>query len=690
MNRAHVALDIRDMAIELVQSGAQNEAKQIYLHGRNALAHGGKLKTLASLSTSAGKRMTNESTFTLYLYALGYSGFGHNTVTSYFKEEFKSTFASEAAVVLNIWIYITHLLHDAATDCRSAESLAVTNTARNMNLFNNARGERAIDEAASLWIGSEQEAGSSSKGWLMYQLTERMAEKFGTKKNSQARVNTEILKLFRSAKSIFSLYGSCGQGSNTYRQVRVIADKIVVQMTIPLIQSLIYYMSIDDKERIKIYAKAALPRIVGCNMAMYQYLEDILINGAYESKMFSSILRSLQGSYTCLGITCDDIGSFDRETSSCVDADARAPLASYVPTTDVREHAKIDLDILQIFIYTMMGADETAKDLYTIGHNSKKGDEFRSLQDLAKNNNREKVPQFHLFSQYFGDENFAHNLIVKLLNHEEPFHETPRTQRAIIVHRALQFMIMYMYALREMYDAVSDCEAGNLQRNADQVKAWDEAAAFLIGSIDSNQGDNGDPNGSGQLLFSLGKERCPEFGTCFDDFAKVNDEILSLMKTGQAQLVGHQCSSLRELVGDIETLLVVPLMQSMLHYAAQSNSKGAGSSSGAVAEAFMFANALLPLINHADSYAGEAISYNLVHPFTTSTKPVPEGYQFVFDNAMSAFPGMNIDCEDIGTYNKSWNFCNKIPSSKSASARLSCAALSLIGLATTTFAILLK
>ena len=442
--------------------------------GRNALAHGGKLKTLASLSTSAGKRMTNESTFTLYLYALGYSGFGHNTVTSYFKEEFKSTFASEAAVVLNIWIYITHLLHDAATDCRSAESLAVTNTARNMNLFNNARGERAIDEAASLWIGSEQEAGSSSKGWLMYQLTERMAEKFGTKKNSQARVNTEILKLFRSAKSIFSLYGSCGQGSNTYRQVRVIADKIVVQMTIPLIQSLIYYMSIDDKERIKIYAKAALPRIVGCNMAMYQYLEDILINGAYESKMFSSILRSLQGSYTCLGITCDDIGSFDRETSSCVDADARAPLASYVPTTDVREvscwtvdhvlnnrinackvslfiffafdfrsrqHAKIDLDILQIFIYTMMGADETAKDLYTIGHNSKKGDEFRSLQDLAKNNNREKVPQFHLFSQYFGDENFAHNLIVKLLNHEEPFHETPRTQRAIIVHRALQFMV---------------------------------------------------------------------------------------------------------------------------------------------------------------------------------------------------------------------------------------------------------
>mmetsp|Transcript_64 Transcript_64/g.114 ORF Transcript_64/g.114 Transcript_64/m.114 type:complete len:1370 (+) Transcript_64:91-4200(+) len=679
---AQIALDIRDMANEIVQNGDPNEAKQIYLHGRNALAHNGKLKTLAELSTKAGERMKNESTFTLYLYALGYSGFGHSTVSSYLAEEFKSTFASEAAVVLNIWIYITHLLHNAAMDCRSP----VTNVAR--NLFNNARGERAIDEAASLWIGSEQEAGSSSKGWLMYQLTERMAAKFGTKEYSQARVNTEVLKLLRSAKSKFSLYGSCEQGSNTYRQVRVIADKLVVQMTIPLIQSLIYYMSIDDKERIKIYAKAALPRIVGCNMALYQYLEEILVNGAYESKMFPSILQSLQSSYSCLGITCGDIGSFDRETSSCTDADVYAPLASYVPTTDVREHAKIDLDILQVFIFTMMGADETAKDLYSIGHNSKKGDTFRSLKDLATNNNREKVPQFHLFSQYFGDKNFAHNLVMKALNHEEPFHETPRSQRVIIVHRALQFMIMYMYALREMYDAVSDCEAGDLLRNVDQVKAWDEAAAFLIGSIDSNQGDNGDPNGSGQLLFSLAKERCPEFGTCSDDFAKVNDELLSLLKTGQAQLVGNKCSSLRDLVGDIETLLAVPLIQSMLYHAVQSNSENAGSTSGSIAEAFMFANAILPLIDHADSDAGEAISYNLVHPFTTSTKPVPDGYDSVFGNAKSAFPGMNIDCEDIGTYG-GWNFCDTSSSSRGASVRSSCTALSLIGLVTTTYIILL-
>ena len=294
--------------------------------------------TLTGLSTTMWSRMKGEPTFLMYLYALGSSTYAHNYISSILNgpDSNHDTLATEASVALGVWMYVVHLLQDSIKDCKSSEE---SNSATSRHLFNNGKGKHASGEAAALWIGDEQFPGRSNSGYLLYSLSESMGEIFGTKLNGQSKTNTEFLRLLRSLNSVLSFRNSCTQGSNTYKVVRVLVEKMLVQMTIPLIQSLIYYMSINDTERMKLYAKAALPRVMSCNMESYfNILKPVLIDGKeYEPKRFPEMLKALQKVYPCLGISCSDIGGFDRETKICTDPEIKTPLAGYIPLTDVRE-----------------------------------------------------------------------------------------------------------------------------------------------------------------------------------------------------------------------------------------------------------------------------------------------------------------------------------------------------------------
>ncbi len=279
--------------------------------------------------------MFGDPIYTFYLYGLTTSSYAHHEVNGILvSDETGDTLATEALISLAIWMYAIHLLQNSVAVCKEKEQSDMS--AR--SLFNNDLGKHAADEAAALWIGSGQVAGSSEDGTLLYRLAEEMAERFGTKSNGQAKSNAALLGMLRSKNSIMSFHNSCFPGSQTYRQVRVLLDKIVVQMTIPLIQSLIYYLSINDSRRIRVYAMAALPRVASCNKnAFDQFLKPTLIDGTYESSTFPEVMKALQDVYYCLGITCSDIGGFDQETRKCIDPAINAALAGYIPLTDVRE-----------------------------------------------------------------------------------------------------------------------------------------------------------------------------------------------------------------------------------------------------------------------------------------------------------------------------------------------------------------
>lgn len=209
----------------------------------------------------------------------------------------------------------------------------------------------------------------------------------------------------------------------------------------------------------------------------------------------------------------------------------------------------------------------------------------------------------------------------------------------------------------------------NIQEHDKKNELWDRAAAYFVGSIEAGNDDNGDQRSGGLLLFNLGKQLCSEFNTCSKGFAKINDEIISLFRTGQGALNGNQCNILEDTIGQIESLINVPLLQGLIRSADRSDGVQAKSRSNEdIAEGFMFATVLLPIIDRADPEAASLISQNMVQPFKTSTRPMPSGKLEVFDMVARIIPKIGISCENIGIYD-GYDFC-KGAASQSSSALL--------------------
>merc|ERR1711872_795794 len=109
------------------------------------------------------------------------------------------------------------------------------------------------------------------------------------------------------------------------------------------------------------------------------------------------------------------------------------------------------------------------------------------------------------------------------------------------------FWNIWMYAIWEMEDAIDDCNANCSPSdevcNDAPVHAWDEAWAFYAGSLEGTKG-----NSNGTLLYRLAEKRCKNFGTCKDNVALVNREILSLFNFGKAALSEGRCQEVRPLM----------------------------------------------------------------------------------------------------------------------------------------------
>ncbi len=99
-------------------------------------------------------------------------------------------------------------------------------------------------------------------------------------------------------------------------------------------------------------------------------------------------------------------------------------------------------------------------------------------------------------------------------------------------------MSVAMYVIRELEDAIDDCDKGcsTADCNDDAVHALDEAVAFYAGEL---SGDS-----IGDLVYALAQKRCIDFNTCGKDGdsisgkAKVNYEIFADFDRMQTALRG--------------------------------------------------------------------------------------------------------------------------------------------------------
>jgi len=225
------------------------------------------------------------------------------------------------------------------------------------------------------------------------------------------------------------------------------------------------------------------------------------------------------------------------------------------------------------------------------------------------------------FYDYYGQYDYANQIVMAAFekrstnfkNFNNDFGLYDFDGRDQVIKKATGYMVIWMYVIRELEDALDDCkEQCTIENcNDDPVHAWDEAVAFYTGSLEGSDG-----SGSGKLAYALADKRCGNFNTCGNmgdqntGPSKVNLEIFRNFNIGQAKLGKGECASARVESDNIQMLMLIPLIQGTLRYAWKTDMDPY--SEKAEAEGTVFALAVVPAVYACDNEAGEIISKNLV------------------------------------------------------------------------------
>eukprot|EP00587_Corethron_hystrix_P002065 CAMPEP_0113304386 /NCGR_PEP_ID=MMETSP0010_2-20120614/4432_1 /TAXON_ID=216773 ORGANISM="Corethron hystrix, Strain 308" /NCGR_SAMPLE_ID=MMETSP0010_2 /ASSEMBLY_ACC=CAM_ASM_000155 /LENGTH=631 /DNA_ID=CAMNT_0000158591 /DNA_START=104 /DNA_END=1999 /DNA_ORIENTATION=+ /assembly_acc=CAM_ASM_000155 len=575
---------------------------------------------------------------------------------------------TKTALVNNMWMFVVHLLYAAAKKCEYAVAPMSEET-------DTDGGVHVIDEIAAYYIGAEQKHGDRDSGYSLYNLAERGRYYFDTASDGQAKVNLNIITLLRQAQDFILRSEGC-HDYEAPRTIRYKMDKIVSQMYIPLIQLLIHHMyefetngkSVNEARMISVFARAVVPSIYGCSPSVYSTLSASLYNPDkdFMSYGFNHILAKLQSVYECLGITCEDVGSYHKgAVAQCTDPVQDGPdfdsIAGYVPTTNVRPHLLIDIDILQMSILMENGAYDEARHIYINGRNSLSPNQdtyARSLQSMALSTELDDANLFKHYSKFYGSSKYGHISIMKALG-GDLLHMTDSQRKIITINSAL-YLVLIMYSMRHMWQAQIDCKAS--KKTTNQLEhSWDQAVAFLVGSLEGYD-EAGSVDSNGQLQFNLNRKQCDMFDKCDEDKfyqSVINDELLLHFTRGKEQIQDRYCENLKAtIVSHIQPLLFAGLFQGLLSASYEATNltpnKDGVYTQDVLATLYTFAYAVQPLIDVFYPEGVKTLQVNCLDIHDEVT-PVKDGYKSIFDVVTKTYATnkdheINLDCTQVGTH----------------------------------------
>jgi len=227
--------------------------------------------------------------------------------------------AVEAMKIMHIWITITHYLEKTIFFCKES----VTEESMMLGAF-------SLDTALALWTGTINE--SHPFGNLWYEMTEKIREKF-----ERSVVNRDLIKLISKARADYFLNNHCVDDQDAWLRLRVLKNEIISKMTIPMIQYFIDYLANNSSDFVKLYTVTIAPLLSGCSQTSKDFLMQNAIFEEYDLGMRDDFIRHLQSVYTCLGITCEDVGNYKSFDLKCTDEPEIQEMVGFLPYVDVRE-----------------------------------------------------------------------------------------------------------------------------------------------------------------------------------------------------------------------------------------------------------------------------------------------------------------------------------------------------------------
>jgi len=244
------------------------------------------------------------------------------------------------------------------------------------------------------------------------------------------------------------------------------------------------------------------------------------------------------------------------------------------------------------------------------------------------------------FRAYYNEGDYANRFVMAALNAAGIFSGKDEVSRVEGAQKGSAYQNVWMYVIREMEDAIMDCNSGCINCNDDPVHAWDEAVAFYAGSLEGTSGST-----SGKLLYRLAEKRCANFGTCSSAGGRsvVNTQIIAQFRLGQDSLKQGLCVEAIPIKKRIVELMSVPLVQGAMRYAYKIDQMSGGSKEKA--EGAAFSAAILPLVAGCNSNAAKIISDNMA---MNVLSPMISGFASVKQAFESTYACMGITCADVG------------------------------------------
>merc|ERR1719272_2794125 len=168
------------------------------------------------------------------------------------------------------------------------------------------------------------------------------------------------------------------------------------------------------------------------------------------------------------------------------------------------------------------------------------------------------------------------------------------------------------------------------------------------------------------MVYRLAEKRCSNFGTCTGagGMSQVNDALFKaggLFAQGRDLLHAGSCSSVRDVVDKIVSIMTVPLVQGTIRYAWKVGQTGgvdnklSDQSAKNAAEGSTFAAAVLPLVHACDAvsaktvsdhmFFGKAVYDKTTGAFTSGTKPDTAAVKAALEKTYTC---LGITCAHVG------------------------------------------
>ncbi len=207
--------------------------------------------------------------------------------------------ASEAMVVMTVFMRIAHDLSSAATKCKEGKA---------DNALDN------IETAFALYVGVGQSEGDND-GHLFYNFAERVASHYKVpgEDSVESDVNIKIRKLFEEAKAIATDTESvCGP--STYVALRRKVGSIISMMNLSLVRQFLFLLEenahvTEQTNYLELFGLVVLPQIKTCQPSNHLFLtREITDNGLdLDAAKTKSLIEAFQKSLYCYGLTCEDV-----------------------------------------------------------------------------------------------------------------------------------------------------------------------------------------------------------------------------------------------------------------------------------------------------------------------------------------------------------------------------------------------